>query len=240
MFLDLDNYKNSSIVKTFNFFFSILAGLFITISCGNSTKSGKTGKVGDIDGNVYATITIGTQTWMAENLKTTKYNDGMAIPNISVDTTWTGCKTGAYCWYNNDSTAYKATYGAFYNWQTVKTGKLCPTGWHVPSDAEWRALTNYLGNEMVAGIELKTTTGWSKNGNGTNTSGFTGVPCGYRNYKGSFGSHGSSSYWWSSSVSGDNAWYCVLFAGDATANKYYGRPQSGFSVRCLKSQKSSN
>jgi uncharacterized protein (TIGR02145 family) len=218
-------------VKSFKIFFSVLAGLFLTVSCGSGPKSA--GKISDVDGNVYSTVKIGPQTWMAENLKTTKYNDGTPIPNVT-DTTWNGLKTGAYCWYGNDSTANKVTYGALYNWHTVHTGKLCPTGWHVPTDKEWRALTDYLGTELVAGNNLKAATGWSKNGNGIDKSGFSGLPGGYRTNKGAFNARGGNAYWWSSSPSGENAWYCVLFSGDATANKYYTRPQSGFSVRCIK------
>ena len=103
------------------------------------------GKVSDIDGNEYKTIQIGTQEWMAENLKTTKYNDGNSLPNVTDFTEWTDLNTAAYCWYKNDASAYKATYGALYNWFTVNTGKLCPAGWHVPSDTEWTTLLRVLG-----------------------------------------------------------------------------------------------
>ncbi len=229
--LSFGRTKKNSIVKNFKNLFSILTGLFLIVSCVSCSKSVE--KVKDIDGNVYSAVTIGTQTWMTENLKTTKYNDGTPIPNVT-DTTWTGLKTGAYCWYGNDSTANKATYGALYNWQTVHTGKLCPTGWHVPTDKEWRTLTDNLGGELVASKELKATTGWSRNGNGTNSSGFSAIPGGYRTSKGPFNARGGSGYWWSSTPSGDNAWYCVMFSGDFTANKFYGRTQSGFSVRCIK------
>jgi len=94
------------------------------------------GTVSDIEGNIYKTIRIGNQTWMAENLKTTKYNDGELIPNITVDVEWLEFSSGAYCWYNNDGTRNKNTYGALYNWYSVNTGKLCPAGWHVPSNKE--------------------------------------------------------------------------------------------------------
>jgi len=101
------------------------------------------GSMTDIDGNTYKTVTIGTQTWMAENLKVTKYNDGTNIPNVTDDTEWGNLTTGAYCNYNNDQSNV-ATYGRLYNWYAVNTGKLCPTGWHVPSDAEWTTLEDYL------------------------------------------------------------------------------------------------
>jgi len=88
---------------------------------------------------------------MAENLKTTKLNDGTSIPLVTSSATWGTLSTPAYCWYNNDEASYKVTYGALYNWYTVNTGKLCPSGWHIPNDAEWTTLTNYLGGLSLAG-----------------------------------------------------------------------------------------
>jgi uncharacterized protein (TIGR02145 family) len=170
---------------------------------------------------------------MTDNLKTTKFNDGTPITNVKEDESWKGLTTMAYCWFKND-TVNKSTYGAYYNWYTVTTGKLCPSGWHVPSDKEWRVLTDFLGSELVAGNNMKYESGWSNKGNGTNSSGFSALPYGYRNSKGSFSSQAISAYFWSSSESAPNAWYCVLFSKDATAFKYYGNKESGFSVRCLK------
>jgi len=103
----------------------------------------------DIDGNVYHTVIIGTQIWMVENLKTTKYNDGTSIANVTDNVEWIGLTSPAYCWYNN-YTSYKTQFGALYNWYAVNTGKLAPTGWHVPSHAEWTTLTNFfLGGVKV-------------------------------------------------------------------------------------------
>ena len=96
----------------------------------------------DKDRNVYKTVIIGTQVWMAENLKTTKYKDGTAIPLVTDGNAWAALSTPGYCWYNNDAATYEDTYGVLYNWYTVNTGKLCPTGWHVPSDAEWTTIRN--------------------------------------------------------------------------------------------------
>jgi uncharacterized protein (TIGR02145 family) len=220
-------------MKPYAILFSALSCLFVNYSCGDSKGSLKNGEVSDVDGNLYKTVTINNQTWMAENLKTTKYNDGTSIPKASGEVAWKDTKSDAYSWFLDDS-ANKATYSAYYNWYTVNTGKLCPTGWHVPSDKEWRMLTNYLGDENVAGKTMKTTSGWSKNGNGTNDSGFSALPLGFRNAKGLFSSTGSSTYWWSSTSYNLNAWYTVLFSKDATAFKYYGQKESGFSVRCLK------
>jgi uncharacterized protein (TIGR02145 family) len=209
----------------------LLTGLFLFGSCTNNTN-GKKGKVSDVDGNVYETLTLGTQNWMVENLKTTKFNDGSVIPNVT-DSSWKALKSGAYCWYGNDSAANKKDFGALYNWFAVSTGKLCPAGWHVPSDKEWRMLTDYFGSESVAGKEMKSTSGWSKSGNGLNSGGFTALPAGYRSAKGSFGSRYGGGYWWSSSLSGDYAWYCVILSNENTANKFYSHKESGFSVRCV-------
>jgi uncharacterized protein (TIGR02145 family) len=110
--------------------------------------------VTDIDGNVYHTVKIGTQVWMVENLKVTKFNDGTAILLAPDSSSWSNLTTSGYCWYNNDAPAYKHTYGALYNWNTVKTGKLCPVGWHVPGNDDWATLIGYLGGESAAGYNL--------------------------------------------------------------------------------------
>jgi uncharacterized protein (TIGR02145 family) len=116
------------------------------------------GTLTDQDGNVYKTVTIGTQTWMAENLRTTKYNDGTAIANVTENTVWDTLRTGAYCNYNNTTSIDTiATYGRLYNWHAVNTGKLAPIGWHVPTADEWTKLTDDLGSGYVAGGKLKET-----------------------------------------------------------------------------------
>jgi uncharacterized protein (TIGR02145 family) len=153
----------------------------------------------DADGNVYQAVTIGTQTWMAENLKTTKYNDGTNIP---AEIFWIQVHSPAYCWYDDDDVKYKDLYGALYNLYAVETEKICPTGWHVPSDDEWITLETYITNDGVLGSErtaLKATSGWNRDNNGTDNYGFTALPGGYRsNYDGSFSSVGDYAYWWSS------------------------------------------
>ena len=101
----------------------------------------------DVDGNSYHTVKIGTQTWMVENLKTTKFNDGSPIPLIRDSSTWKASLTPGYCFYKNDSAKNKSTYGALYNWNAVNTGRLAPKGWHVPTDAEWTVLINYVGTK---------------------------------------------------------------------------------------------
>ncbi|HBE40763.1 MAG TPA: hypothetical protein DDW27_06085 [Bacteroidales bacterium] len=149
--------------------------------------------VTDIEGNIYKTVAIGTQVWMAENLKTTKYNDDSAIPIVTANADWIALTTAAYCWAQNNETTYKPLYGAIYNWYAVETAKLCPTGWHVPTDAEFSTMEVSLGMTQAEasgtdwrgtdqGKEMKSTTGWSTGQNGTNTSGFTALPAGYRSY----------------------------------------------------------
>ncbi len=198
--------------------------------------------VTDIEGNIYKTVTIGNQTWMAENLKTTKYNDGMAIPLVADNAAWTNrdsiaLTNPAFYWYNNDST-YKNTYGALYNGYAVKTGKLCPTGWHVPTDTEWSELTTYLGGEDVAGGKLKEsgTSHWeSPNYGATNESGFNALPGGYRSMDGIFNIINNGGSWWTSTdfnteriwIRGMNTNIELVFKGPA-------EKPGGLSVRCLK------
>jgi uncharacterized protein (TIGR02145 family) len=141
------------------------------------------GTITDIDANSYKTIPIGIQVWMAENLKTSKLNDGTAIPSVTDDAQWTNLLAPAYCWFDNNDTLYKNIYGAYYNWFTVSTGKLCPVGWHVPSDDEWQLLVDYFGGSNIAGSKIKEagTNNWVfSNNDATNSSGFTALPGGMR------------------------------------------------------------
>ena len=141
------------------------------------------GGITDIDGNVYDTVTIGTQVWMVQNLKTTRLNDGSNIANITDNSGWSNCTTNAYCWYNNNIAAHKDPYGALYNWYTVNSGKLCPQGWHVPSYDEWLTLIMEVGNQAHSGGRLKEvgTAHWAyPNTGATNEYGFTALPGGVR------------------------------------------------------------
>jgi uncharacterized protein (TIGR02145 family) len=194
--------------------------------------------VTDIDGNVYHTVTIGTQVWMVENLKTTKYNDGAAIPLVMDIVTWAALTTPGYCWNNNDAATYKDTYGVLYNWYTVNTGKLAPAGWHVPTDSEWSVLATYLGGDSVAGSKLKEvgTTHWiSPNTGATNETGFTALPGGYRNLFGAFFSIGGSGYWWSATVrDATYSWGRGIYYNGANVFRFDYYNRSGFSVRCVR------
>lgn len=207
----------------------------------------------DIDGNVYVTVTLGTQTWMAENLKVSKYNDNTPIPNVTNNTEWAYLTTGAWCNYNNLA-VNDTIYGKLYNWYAVNTGKLAPTGWHVPTDAEWTILQEYLiahggnydgsttGNDISKSLAAKII--WpADNTQGTigtllsinNSSGFNALPGGYRD--GPFYNYINEGNWWTSTIGGDYnqyAWHRNM--------KYYLRylyrnlqyPEVGMSVRCVK------
>ena len=156
------------------------------------------------------TVTIGSQVWMSKNLDVAKFRNGDPIPEAKTDEEWE--KAGrneqpAWCYYKNDP-ANGAKYGKLYNWYAVNDSRgLAPVGYHIPSDAEWTILTDYLGGENVAGTKMKTKSGWVKNGNGTNSSGFSGLPGGNRNNNGTFNNIGNNGNWWSSSENNTNyAW----------------------------------
>lgn len=212
--------------------------------------------VTDIDGNVYTTVTIGTQEWMSENLKTTKYKDGTDIPLVTDGKEWRALGTPAYCWFNNDTVTYKNTYGALYNWYTVNTSKLCPTSWHVPSDEEWTTMKNYLiangynydgttsGNNIAKSLAATSKWMYSINAGAPgninypsyrNKTGFTALPGGNRLRKGTFYKFGYSGLWWSASMytaSFANVW-CVYYS-KSNLSRTDGNKRSGFSVRCVR------
>lgn len=196
------------------------------------------GSVTDIDGNVYKTIIIGNQTWMAENLRTTRYNDGASIPFVNNPQDWSTLSTPAYAWYANSPAVYKDFCGAMYNWYTVSTGKLCPAGWHVPAYNEYTDLIAFLGGETNTGGKMKEagTGHWEEpNAGATNESGWTGLPSGRINEMGSTMSYGWVGYWWTSTgFSTDRAniimlYYDFVFIDDNNYNK-----RNGMAVRCLK------
>ena len=177
-------------------------------------------------------VKIGTQTWTTKNLDVTKYRNGDAIPQVQ-DTTWEKLTTGAWCYYAN-KTANGTTYGKLYNWFAVNdTRGLAPKGYHIPTDAEWRILSNYLGEE--AGTKMKSTSGWTEDGNGTNSSGFSGLPGGYRDYNGTFYVIDYKGYWWSSTEDDtEYAWNRGLNCYGRSVITSMDYKQYGFSVRCLK------
>jgi uncharacterized protein (TIGR02145 family) len=199
--------------------------------------------VTDIDGNFYPSIVINGQEWMQQNLVVTKYRNGDPIPTGLNNTTWQNTTAGAYAIYNNDA-ANNTTYGKLYNWYAVNDSRgLCPTGWHVPSDAEWTTLETSLGGSSVAGGKMKST-GTIDNGDGlwyspneqaTNESGFTGFPGGYRHLNGTYDFIGNYGYWWSSTeYDSGYAWYLLLFYDYSNVIRSINDEQYGFSVRCVR------
>lgn len=195
------------------------------------------GSVTDRDGNTYKTFEIGTQTWMVENLKTRKLNDGTAIPLVTDASSWSSLSTPACCWQNNDLTR-KVTYGALYNWYAVNTGKLCPTGWHVPSDAEWTQLTDYLGGENIAGGKLKESGfkhWYSPNTGATNESYFWAFPGGNRldDPDALFDNLQEMGFWWTRTSSGDWATSRQLYDNSNRIQKFFYSKKRGLSVRCV-------
>ncbi len=195
-------------------------------------------RVEDIDGNIYSTVVIGTQEWMQQNLKTTRYQNGDVIPNITDNTTWANLTTGAYSVYNHDG-SNDAVYGKLYNWYVVVDARnVCPTGWHVPTDAEWTVLTDTLGGTSVAGAKMKEAglVHWNTpNTEATNESGFSGLPGGERYYTGPFLDIGNYGYWWSTTVNGpSDGWYRSVFYNSSIVYKFSNDKSDGLSVRCLR------
>ena len=217
----------------------LIVGLVLLLLLINCTKNpvsadnkrfAITDSVTDIDGNRYHAITIGTQTWTVENLKTTKYNDGTALSLAADSDERCNPTAPGFCWYENDSVANKSTYGALYNWYAVNTGKLAPTGWHVPSDSEWLIMQNYLiangynydgtttGNKIGKSLADKSIWAsyyyWGTIGNDiskNNSSGFSALPGSYRDNSGIFYGIGYYAYWWTATgCSSTGAFACSL------------------------------
>ena len=211
-----------------------------------------TNTVTDIDGNIYKTVTIGTQTWMAENLRVTHYQNGEPIPNISDGTSWAGAKSGAWCLYNNLTNNDTITKnGLLYNWYAASDNRnIAPKGWHVALATEWDALHLYVssnpGSSLSGAKSLASQNGWTSNtttgtvGNNSsinNSTGFNAIPGGYRSNDGTqMGYSGNDTRWWTSSaIDANGAWFIILFNDD----QWGGHPgnfqkEYGFSVRCVK------
>jgi len=193
--------------------------------------------VTDIDGNEYVTVLIGSQVWMAENLKVTHYRNGLAIPNVTDDLTWEGLTTGAYCEYNNDGNTV-ALCGRLYNWHAVNDSQgLAPEGWHVATDAEWAMLLDYLGGWEIAGGKMKEagTVHWDDpNLAATNESGFTALPAGHR-VNGSYQAADSAAWFWTSTQDSyiTAGYYHLTNVNEGVYRGVYPNPE-GFSVRCIK------
>ena len=188
--------------------------------------------------NAQNEVKIGTQVWMTKNLDVAQFRNGDPIPEVKDDAAWDKAgenKQPAWCYYNNDPINGRK-YGKLYNWYAVNDPRgLCPSGWHVPSTLEWADLEDYLGGEKVAGTKMKSTGGWQNNGNGTNSSGWSGLPGGGRFSNGSFTIIGDYGYWWSSTENfTNNAWYRNLNYNYGYVYRNYSNKTLGCSVRCLR------
>ncbi|MFC1725742.1 FISUMP domain-containing protein [candidate division KSB1 bacterium] len=232
------------------FYVFFITAIIILLS---ENVNGQTGTVTDIDGNVYNTIKIGDQWWMAENLKVTHYRNGDAIPNVTDNSAWASLNTGAYCNYNNDE-SYVSTYGRLYNWYAVNDSrKIAPAGWRVASDEDWKVLEIFLGmsqeeadktggrgSSVNVGGELKesSTSYWySPNSGATNESGFTALPHGYRSndYRHNFKDMGLDGIFWSSSFcSSNSSWTRHLYYNQSGIHRHDNLQKHGFAVRCVR------
>ncbi len=196
------------------------------------------GVVADIDGNRYLTVKLGTQTWMRENLRTSRYRNGDKIPEIPMDIDWAADSIGSWCWYDNSNFNDIPT-GKLYNWYVVEDSRgLCPNGWHVPTVTEWTVLIDSLGGQSISGGKMKEKglTHWGDpNIGSTNESGFTGLPGGYRNVNGSFVNMTTYCNWWTSiETSGSVAKARNLQNDEVDVNYFNYDKRLGNSVRCIK------
>ncbi len=244
------------ITKRMNYKLLLIISFLLALSCDNGVPPVEEteGTMTDIEGNVYKTIRIGNQWWMAENLRTTKYNDGTPIPCVENSAIWGNLTMPGYCYYNNDFVANAVKYGALYNDYAVNTGKLAPAGWHVPDTTDWNTLENYLiangynwdgtttGNKIAQSMAAKTN--WDTYSNpGTigddltknNRSGFSALPGGSRFFNGSFNYIGRNGFWWSATENNAvNAYYRNLNYDYVGLNRLNCDKGYGFSVRCVK------
>jgi uncharacterized protein (TIGR02145 family) len=194
----------------------------------------------DLDGNLYHVINIGSQSWLAENLQTTRLVDSTAITLVVDNSQWSSAKlvSPAYCWYGNNEQDYRNPYGALYNWYAVSSGKLCPKGWRVPTDADWTVLSDYLGGSTLAGGKLKenSTDYWKKpNLGASNEYFFSAMPGGWRAPTGLYDNIGSFGYWWSATSPQTNvANYRHIYYGNTSMIKGVVDQSYGLSVRCIK------
>lgn len=202
------------------------------LSCGsNSGEVGQTASVNEVK--------IGNQVWMAENLNVEQFRNGDPIPHAQTDEEWQRAgeeRKPAWCYYDNDP-ANGRKYGKLYNWYAATDPRgLAPEGWRIPSDEDWNELVSYLGERQVAGKKLKSRSGWAKNGNGTNESGFSGLPGGARIATGNFSGIGEGAYWWSSTDYDSQMfiWTRVVEHGNDRVTRGSTHMATGFSVRCLR------
>jgi uncharacterized protein (TIGR02145 family) len=213
-------------------------GFSVRCLSGSNTEQNASNADGNKSNSELRAIKIGAQTWATKNLDVISFRNGDAIPEAKTDAEWIAAgEQGkpAWCYYENNP-ANGTKYGKLYNWYAVHDSRsLAPADWHVPSDAEWAMLTDYLGGKNGAGTQMKSANGWINNGNGSNSSGFTGLPAGYRLGNGTFYNIGAFGYWWSSSeANAGNAWFSALGNDHADMDRIHSNKPKGFSVRCLR------
>ncbi|MEC7477041.1 MAG: FISUMP domain-containing protein, partial [Bacteroidota bacterium] len=201
--------------------------------CGGEESAWQCGNPLEYQGYDYETVQIGEQCWVAENLRTENYKNGDFIPANLDNSEWTSTTSGATVFYGDDVFSLQA-YGRLYNWHAVDDARsLCPNAWRIPSDGDWTVLTDFLGGSATAGAQMKTTDGWNGDGDGANSSGFSGVPGGSRASNGNFYLAGSSGYWWSATPYGSSAWYRTVSYNDDSVNRNFAYHRNGYSVRCV-------
>jgi len=240
--MQINNFQIATMQKTYpDLKISLVLAVLFLLSLTNCKKENNIsyGSVTDLDGITYKTIVIGTQTWMAENLRSTKYQNGDSIPMVTNAISWGNLTTGAYCNFNNTSYSDSiAAFGRLYNWIAVMDSRnIAPAGWHVPTDAEWEILANFLGGDSLAGGKLKEAglKHWvSPNMGANNSSGFTAIPSGFNDPYGSFWNIGLGSFCWSASASPIGAWHRSLSYDNRILRRGESYTHSGYSVRCLK------
>jgi uncharacterized protein (TIGR02145 family) len=215
---------------------TLISGALLTGCQKNDSNGGDTNtQVMDHDQNIYTPVTIGTQTWTLENLQTTTYLNGDSIPGTARDISAESAPK--YQWAYDNNLSNVATYGRLYTWYAITDSrKICPAGWHVPTDLEWETLISFLGGDTAAGkLKEKGTLHWqAPNTNATNLSGFTALPGGYRTSDGQFASLHLSSYLWSTTLDADLAWGIRFHYNEAISQRWAFKKEAGVSVRCLK------
>jgi uncharacterized protein (TIGR02145 family) len=219
-------------------FFVLILMTFVILSAGCTKEEKLQDPVTDVEGNIYKTVKIGSQVWMAENLRTTKYNDGIEITLTTGSGQWNDLSNAGFCWYDNNESSFKELYGALYNGYAVVTGKLCPDGWHIPEKQEWTVLSEFLGDSVKAGGKMKEagTANWKVPNKGAdNSSGYTAVAAGIRYFEGTFSSNQSYSCLWAvTEASPEELWCVSLYFADSNLSFNHRSKKYGFSVRCIK------
>ncbi len=242
-----------------SFLILLIISILLTLSCDKGIPvEGNPNTVTDIDGNVYTTVTIGTQTWTVENLRVTHYYDGTPITNATDNSTWANNTTGAYSYYNNTTNADSIRkFGVLYNWHAVNTGKLATDGWHIPTNEEWSKLEHYLVSNgynfdgstdtiliNLAAKSLAATTDWSRIGlegvvgnylPSNNSTGFSALPGGYRLSGGVCASIGDHGFWWSTTEYTATTAICRYISYQGVSLYWYSNTKEyGHSVRLVK------